>query len=595
MTTSPAFTRLALALALLAGCGSKTETFTCEPACPLGWTCTTAGCQAPGGAGSDMVGSAGGDMAMAPCAGGCSGDTPYCNANSICVACLMDGQCPAGKQCKQIGLASACVTGCSNDQGCAALGASMKCCSGACTDTDADGANCGGCGVACAPAHAAAVCSGGACSPGACEGGYGDCNHDPSDGCEVHVALDPNNCGGCGTTCNIDHAEAGCSSGCYIAACVFGWADCDGEAQNGCEQSVVADAKNCGACGQSCGTAPHGMVGCINATCQLTSCSKGFLDCDGSALDGCEVTGDSDPSNCGACGNTCSKGMVCRGSQCTCPQCNIPNASSKCANNQCIIDKCNPGWGNCDGNDKNGCEADLTRDPNNCKSCNTACAVNTPYCVQSECINSNHNLMALTPDCNTMGGGGGGGDFSTWWTQNFGMMTYDDCESTANQYGAQFMGETGYFGNNYDNTCPYAHSVRWVGEADTKSGWTSTQNWSQAVAAGRGTMSNCVLAYANDSAPGMDTFDTTWMSDNGKTYQVNDYGVISERTCYSNARAAGARPLNPWMFADAMKTTAHMVENHINHGSLQYNGLNGFNLDGNANHSYRCLVGYTNE
>lgn len=63
-------------------------------------------------------------------------------------------------------------------------------------------------------------------------------------------------------------------------------------------------------------------------------------------------------------------------------------------------------------------------------------------------------------------------------------------------------------------------------------------------------------------------------------------------TTHTNAPAAGARTLNPWMFAQAAKGTTHMVENHQNRGSTQYSGLGTFLSDGQCNHTYRCLVGY---
>ncbi len=61
--------------------------------------------------------------------------------------------------------------------------------------------HCSGCDLGCpVPANAAPVCVGSMCGQGACDADYADCNGG-TDGCEVHVTDDPQNCGGCGITC----------------------------------------------------------------------------------------------------------------------------------------------------------------------------------------------------------------------------------------------------------------------------------------------------------------------------------------------------------------------------------------------------------
>jgi hypothetical protein len=292
-------------------------------------------------------------------------------------------------------------------------------------------------------------------------------------------------------------------------------------------------------------------------------------------MDGCETNLSNDVKNCGKCGGACA----------------YPNGVPQCLGGKCGLFACNAGWGNCDMMQGNGCEQDLTADAKNCGACGNACPMNNPYCLNSTCVPTLHNALTLTPDANTVGQGGCG-DFSDWYTQSFGSMTYDDCEKLANEYGAQYMGMTGWFGN-YNPM--YAQTPRWVGEGDANNGWVGTQTWSTVTLQAKNQQSLCVLAYANNNGRGNGTFNTSWQSANGKTYLVNDYGIISEKTCYSNANAAGARPLNPWMFANATKSTAHMVENHLCHGSVEYSGLNAFTADGSAGHTYRCLVGYTNQ
>jgi hypothetical protein len=69
--------------------------------------------------------------------------------------------------------------------------------------TDTDTAHCGGCtNKACSTNNIATnQCNGGICN-GSCATGYADCNSDKlTDGCEIHTASDPNNCGTCNTVC----------------------------------------------------------------------------------------------------------------------------------------------------------------------------------------------------------------------------------------------------------------------------------------------------------------------------------------------------------------------------------------------------------
>jgi hypothetical protein len=66
---------------------------------------------------------------------------------------------------------------------------------------DLDRVRCDGQCLACpTPPNAVPVCSQGACGF-VCVQGYADCNHDPSDGCEVYLSCDTANCGVCGHVC----------------------------------------------------------------------------------------------------------------------------------------------------------------------------------------------------------------------------------------------------------------------------------------------------------------------------------------------------------------------------------------------------------
>src|SRR3954468_289885 len=101
--------------------------------------------------------------------------------------------------------------------------------------------------------------------------------------------------------------------------------------------------------------------------------------------DGCESATGTDAKNCGTCGNACPNGLVCINGGCTCPQCNIPNSITKCINNVCTYDSCVQGFGNCDGNNANGCEINTNTDAKNCGACGNVCPQNLQYCFQGKC------------------------------------------------------------------------------------------------------------------------------------------------------------------------------------------------------------------
>jgi hypothetical protein len=233
--------------------------------------------------------------------------------------------------------------------------------------------NCGRCGNKCALANAASTCVNGQCTLANCNVGYGNCDTNPANGCEVNIMTDPNNCGGCGQRCNFVNATGGsCVSGqCQVGACLAGYGNCDGNNANGCEVNIMTDRNNCGMCGRACNFA-NATGRCVNGQCTLATCNAGYGNCDTNPANGCEVNIMTDPNNCGGCGQ----------------RCNFANATGRCVNGQCTLATCNAGYGNCDTNPANGCEVNIMTDPNNCGTCGRACNFANAYggrCASGQC------------------------------------------------------------------------------------------------------------------------------------------------------------------------------------------------------------------
>jgi hypothetical protein len=313
--------------------------------------------------------------------------------------------------------------GCTSSADCGGL----ECCDGACVDLKTNGDNCGKCGNACfSPGVATSSCEAGSCKIG-CAIGRGDCDLLASTGCETFLNADTTNCGACGKICLFANADAKCDAGaCGIQACKAGFADCDGDATNGCEVNLDNDPLHCGACTTPCTPKPNVEPSCVARVCLAGPCKTGFADCDADATNGCEVDLFGDASNCGACGRACSSlafaSTVCTGATCAIGACNaghddcdhsvwsgceadlatnvrncgacgnvcpaVPHGVAGCAADKCGVGACDAGYADCDGDATNGCEVNLANDPLNCAACGNACpavANGAPVCSGFSC------------------------------------------------------------------------------------------------------------------------------------------------------------------------------------------------------------------
>lgn len=108
------------------------------------------------------------------------------------------------------------------------------------------------------------------------------------------------------------------------------------------------DRSHCGDCNTACAM---GMV-CSGGRCGA-SCQPPLVLCQGACIDP-----RADAKNCGKCGTVCAPRA---------------NAAPACAGSACTVGVCNPGFGDCNQDPADGCEASLATDPASCGKCGAAC------------------------------------------------------------------------------------------------------------------------------------------------------------------------------------------------------------------------------
>jgi hypothetical protein len=186
---------------------------------------------------------------------------------------------------------------------------------------------------------------------------------DPAYGCSATGCAPcelPNAVAGCGPLeGGADAAPDGGPLACSVAVCKDTHRDCNGAALDGCEIDTSDDLRNCGACGVDCTHLPHvvGSATCVAGACAFdsTACASGYGICTNDPNSGCDTLL-SDPAHCGACTTVCSAGL---------PDC---SPSSATAGLFACTSGCAAGFSLCGGS----C-VDEETDPNHCGGCDTAC------------------------------------------------------------------------------------------------------------------------------------------------------------------------------------------------------------------------------
>ncbi len=332
-------------------------------------------------------------------------------------------------------------------------------------NTSSEASNCGECGSTCSALNGTPYCANGRCQI-TCAEGFSDCDDDRANGCEKSVASDVNNCGMCGKVCQAGNGTPWCVQGrCGVSSCPPGFGDCNGNPDDGCEIDLRSDENNCQSCGNLC-LAANGTAECTSSACRIASCANGFDNCNAGTAqgysDGCETATSGNVAHCGRCNNACAIANAtpkcetgsCKVGTCTAPWADCDNnqldcetntstsklhcggcgtsgvscdavygalhASGKCVSGGCQFDRCATGYTDCNMQpDVDGCEADRQIDENNCGTCGSVCQA--PYgsntCTTGACVpgcgtqfgncdanNSNGCEITFATDANNCGG-----------------------------------------------------------------------------------------------------------------------------------------------------------------------------------------------
>lgn len=121
---------------------------------------------------------------------------------------------------------------------------------------------------------------------------------DPSFGCSRP---------GC-TPCSLPKATAICNpetGACVVGACNGTWENCDRVASNGCEINVADNVDNCGECGKRCPARPNAEVACGGTSCYIRRCTLDYKNCNDEFEDGCEIDTRTSETHCGECNQPC--------------------------------------------------------------------------------------------------------------------------------------------------------------------------------------------------------------------------------------------------------------------------------------------------
>ncbi|HUB09144.1 MAG TPA: hypothetical protein VMB50_19215 [Myxococcales bacterium] len=266
-----------------------------------------------------------------------------------------------------------------------------SCCEGQCSGFD-DATNCGGCGIEC---PTGASCADGECSSSCADGG---CPGGTVCAQSLYAGLACLSPSCAGAPDDQSCATVGGGGGvCCNGGCTDTWTDSQncGQCYEACPSGELCVYGSCQGVVASCGNVPVGTL-CAQADGGLGGCCGGCRQLDFQT----------DPANCGGCGQICPQGATCAGGQCVLADggsgwCDLPGnacpAGDACVSTVCATQTCDAsdamepcagpgtagGTAQCCGS---AC-VDTNEDSANCGVCGNVCAAGM-FCLSGQCTAS---------------------------------------------------------------------------------------------------------------------------------------------------------------------------------------------------------------
>jgi hypothetical protein len=113
--------------------------------------------------------------------------------------------------------------------------------------------------------------------------------------------------GNAGTVCTMGQS---CVNGTCTASCLAPLIVCNNQCVD-----PRNDPNNCSSCNNVCPTPANSIGVCSNKICNFV-CNANYANCNNNANDGCEINLTNDKNNCNGCGKVCGGGMTCVNSVC---------------------------------------------------------------------------------------------------------------------------------------------------------------------------------------------------------------------------------------------------------------------------------------
>ncbi|HJL14316.1 MAG TPA: hypothetical protein RMH99_01600 [Sandaracinaceae bacterium LLY-WYZ-13_1] len=313
-------------------------------------------------------------------------DAPFCEHPEP-EGCLYDSDCPDGLVC---GEDRRCRYECFQSSECAG---GARCVDNRCVVPD------GGVPVDAGPAlcRSDAQCADGTfcngaerCAPGAADADDFGCAPPDGPACPADTTCDEDldgcvsDCDGdgdgfAGPSCggdDCDDADPTVNPG-ALDDCNYRDDDCDGREDEDVDRT--RDPRHCGFCGNTCAV-PNGTGSCVDGACVLDGCLEGYEDVDGDRRNGCEHLCDpSGPDPCNGGDDDCDGSID---EDPAADSCSTVHATPSCDAGACVL-SCEPDFEDCNGDARDGCEADLTS-PATCGGCATRCGA-ALACTPSGC------------------------------------------------------------------------------------------------------------------------------------------------------------------------------------------------------------------